>query len=157
MIQKTKKESRKRRRKRSERKSSWQLYLSNPILIAHVVSILLLLAAWTTASFFEVIRLFALSLLFPKLVLPETSYPTSVCCFFFFVSAFLASSELEGKYFSFGRTWRGRMKLIFINSLSDISANIFLYEYRVCKQFVLSFQALQTFFFSMFLIPPLEK
>ncbi len=34
---------------------------------------------------------------------------------------------------------------------------IFCYTYRVCKHFILSFQALQTFFFNIFHPPPPSK
>ena len=46
--------------------------------------------------------------------------------------------------------------IIFFNILPDFSANIFL-PYQVCKQFILSFQTLQTIIFNISHPPPPEK
>ena len=46
----------------------------------------MLLAAVMTGSFFEVMRLLALSLLFPELVQPEASDPSCIYCSSFIVS-----------------------------------------------------------------------
>ena len=39
-----------------------------------------------------------------------------------------------------------------VDFLPEFSANIFFLPYHVCKQFILSFQTLQTIFFSIFLM-----
>ena len=40
---------------------------------------------------------------------------------------------------------------------NDISANIFFLPYHVCKQFIWSFQTLQTIFFNISHLPAPEK
>ena len=75
--------------------------------------LLLLMLAVMTGSFFEVMRLLALSLLFPELVQLETSYPNFIYCTSFIFSVLSCILyELGGKYFSFGRVCEGGWKQI---------------------------------------------
>ena len=61
--------------------------------------LLLLLAIVMIGSFFEVICALALSLLFPELVLPETSYPTRIFSSFLVPPFFLCRPNKKENIF----------------------------------------------------------
>ena len=92
----------KAQRRLTGRNGRWQAPPRSPVSIARALLLLLM----TIGSFFEVMcPSLPFLCYFPGLVLSETSYPTCIrsCCLLSLF--FLAASELEGKYFSFGRTW----------------------------------------------------